>query len=149
MIRDLKVVARTNASVTLSWRAVNGSEAYMVTPDARVPYPEYETITTKKNSIAVEGLSPGIMYTFKVKAFKRNFIGQEGIIAAFTEGMRLPDVQNLVARLTKPSGTTVKLSWEMPKDARKVQWQYGIYYALNAPDLFKSKCLNPANPAED
>lgn len=141
MIRELKVMGQTNSSVSLSWTAVKGADGYNVTPEVRTPYPQLESVTTKTNSITVKNLSPGTFYIFKVRAFKKTYVGQESTISAMTTGVTLPEVPNLVVQLVKQSGTSVKLSWETPKDSRKEAWEFGIYYALNIQDLFRRKYI--------
>lgn len=73
-----------------------------------------------------------------MRAYKKTFIGEESSIVAQTDGQSLPEVHNLTVALNKKVGTTAKLAWLPPQDARKVDWEYGIYYALNAQDLFET-----------
>jgi hypothetical protein len=54
-------------------------------------------------------------------------------------GVPLPSINELHGELAKAQGTTVKLSWEAPKDSRKIKWTYGIYYATSIKDLFLGK----------
>lgn len=137
-VTGLNVTGVTNSTISLKWNEVKDVTGYNVTPEVRLPYPQSESVVTKTNSITLKGLSPGIVYTIKVKAFKKTFTGQEGVISVSTMGRKLSEVRDLIVQLIKWSGTSVKLTWEPPQDPRKVQWEYGIYYALNSQDLFKS-----------
>lgn len=139
IIRGLKKESVTNSSVTISWHLVNGADGYDIMPEKRAPYPQLDEITTKSNSVTYKGLSPGVMYTFKVRAFKKSYVGQETAITVETLGAPLPEVPDLVAQLDKQSGTSVKAKWNPPKDSRKLKWEYGIYFALNLQDLFNRK----------
>lgn len=139
VIKNLKETGHTNSTVSLSWQAVKGADGYNITPEVRTPYPQLSAVSTKTNSITVNNLSPGTYYTFKVRAYKKTYIGQETSTYAITSGLSLPEVPNLEVQLVKQTGTSVKLSWDPPKDPRKVQWEFGIYYALNAQDLFRRK----------
>lgn len=37
--------------------------------------------------------------------------------------------------LQKESGTGVKLSWDLAKDPRKINWKYGIYYGVTEEEV--------------
>lgn len=54
-------------------------------------------------------------------------------------GTPLPAIRGLTVEVVKSHGTTVKLSWDSPKDPRKSVWQYGVYYGLNMKELFKGE----------
>lgn len=70
------------------------------------------------------------------------FKGAKISISAKTSGEPLPVVQVLDALLDKSVGTSVKLSWQRPKDSRKVNWVYGVYYGLNEDDTLEGNfCL--------
>lgn len=66
-------------------------------------------------------------------------------ISASTTGVPLPEVDGINAILIPDQGTSVKLSWNRPKDSRKVTWNYGIYYGLDNNELFERSVLNTTN----
>lgn len=136
-VKDLKVEETTNNSVTLSWRKVNNAEGYIVMTRPPVPYPSLPANTTLKNSITLTPLAPGIKYIFEVSAFKKDFIGKNMMITANTNGNPLPSIANLYPHLVKSQGTTVKLTWDPPKNPPKFKWHYAIHYATKYSQLFK------------
>jgi hypothetical protein len=89
----------------------------------------------------VTGLSPGIPYTFEVMGYRRGYSGPPDHVRAATDGTELPRVLGLRAEVVKSQGTTVKLSWDRPKDIRKERWVYGVYYGFNMSDLMQRKSL--------
>lgn len=136
-IEDLKVVATTNNSITLSWKPLKDVDGYHVTPRAPAPYPALQTVSTMEDKLQVNKLAPGIKYTFEVRALKKKYIGRAATISATTGGVALPSVTKLVAQLVKPHGTMVKLTWDPLKPTRKIKWQYAIHYAVNIVEFFK------------
>ncbi|XP_020710796.1 sortilin-related receptor isoform X2 [Athalia rosae] len=144
-IENLSVVATTNSTVTLTWNKIVNASGYHVTPKGPPPYPALFTITTDKNTLVVKNLAPGTKYIFEVNAFKNNYVGKVVMVTATTTGTPLPWVPNLQVNLNKDHGTTVKLSWDPPKDSRKIKWQYGVYYAFNMQDLLKEAKLITSN----
>lgn len=58
---------------------------------------------------------------------------------SYFTGVELPRVPGLKAEVVKTHGTTVKLSWDQPKDLRKEKWVFGVYYGLGMKELFQSK----------
>lgn len=135
-IKHLSVIAMTNLSVTLTWDKIANVNGYHVNPRGPPPYPALRPITTAENTVTVKNLAPGVRYTFEVNAFQNNYVGKVVSISASTTRTPLPIVPNLQASLMKQQGTTVKLSWDLPKDTRKIKWQYAIYYGLNMQELF-------------
>ncbi|XP_046432202.1 sortilin-related receptor-like isoform X1 [Neodiprion fabricii] len=144
-IENLSVLAVTNSTVSLTWDKRPNVTGYHVTPKGPDPYPALRTTITEHNSLVVKNLAPGVQYKFDVNAFKNNFVGKVVTISATTTGTPLPTVPNLQAQLMKDQGTTVKLSWEPPKDSRKIKWKYAIYYALNMPDLMEEARFTTSN----
>ncbi|XP_034183961.1 sortilin-related receptor [Osmia lignaria lignaria] len=144
-IENLEVVATTNHSVTLSWKAIKDVDSYHVTPRAPSHYPALQTISTLENHLEVTKLAPGTKYTFEVGAMKKKYVGKVTAIIATTQGVSLPTITKLQAHLVKPHGTTVKLTWDPPKSTRKIKWQYAIHYAINMSEFFKEYKLLTTN----
>lgn len=135
-IEDLQILDKTNHSVTLSWRGIPGADAYHVTPRGPNSYPFLDTQTTQSTTYTVEGLAPGARYTFEVAAVKKNYVGKVDSVSGTTKDQSLPVITITETNLMKSHGTTVKLSWDPPKN-KKMKWQYGVYYALNMQDVYK------------
>uniref|UniRef100_A0A8D9B9P9 Sortilin-related receptor n=1 Tax=Cacopsylla melanoneura TaxID=428564 RepID=A0A8D9B9P9_9HEMI len=135
-VRNLRAVGIFPSEVILTWDPVDDARGYVVKSHTEPPYPRFPTLTTKENKITVPNLAPKLNYLFEVNAFKKNFVGRSSVINVKTTGEPLPRITVLHAELAKAQGTTVKLSWDAPKDSRKVKWTYGIYYATSTKDLF-------------
>lgn len=136
-ITGLYVDGKTDHSVTLSWQKISEAEGYIIRPRANIPYPAHPNNKTIDNKFTVDNLAPGTDYVFEVSAYRKNFEGRTTTVTAKTEGTELPVVPGLAVEVVKSHGTTVKLSWDSPKDSRKAVWQYGVYYGLNMKELFK------------
>lgn len=137
-IEDLKVESKTNHSVILTWKKME-DVSYVVTPKGPTNYPTLPTIPVSINRVEVSRLAPGTNYTFEVSAIRKNYVGKTKTITVATDGTPLPTITNLVAQLVKPHGTSVKLTWDPPKNPRKIKWQYAIHYAVNMIEFFKGK----------
>ncbi|XP_012150619.1 sortilin-related receptor isoform X2 [Megachile rotundata] len=144
-IQDLKVVAKTNHSVTLAWKELKDVDSYHITPIAPSSYPVMQSIFTQNNHVEVTKLAPGIKYTFEVGAMKKKYVGKTTAITAITDSIPLPSITKLVAQLVKPHGTTVKLTWDPPKSVRKIKWQYAIHYAVNMVEFLREYKLLTTN----
>lgn len=136
-ITGLSVDGQTDHSVTLSWQKISDAEGYIIRPRANIPYPAHPSNKTADNKFTVDSLAPGTEYVFEVSAFRKHFEGRATTVTAKTQGSQLPVVPGLAVEVLKSHGTTVKLSWDSPKDSRKALWQYGVYYGLNMKELFK------------
>ncbi|XP_043466543.1 sortilin-related receptor-like isoform X3 [Leptopilina heterotoma] len=140
-IKNLEVIGEktTNNSVTLKWQKVPDVDGYTIMPKSPSHYPNLNFSVIEKNvdTYTVNGLAPGVSYTFEVTAKRKNYFGKPASIAGTTSGMALPTVLKVQGELIKAQGTTVKLSWDPPKDSRKTKWQYAVHYAVNMQDLYK------------
>ncbi|KAG5337450.1 SORL protein, partial [Acromyrmex charruanus] len=144
-IEDLRVVATTNHSVTLTWKMMQDVDGYHITPKAPPNYPNLQTVTRMNNLMEVDKLAPGTKYTFEVGAMKKNYVGKVTSVTATTNGTALPTITKFDAQLVKSQRTTVKLTWDPPKSTRKIKWKYAIHYAINMEDFFKSAKFITAN----
>ncbi|XP_031339670.1 sortilin-related receptor-like [Photinus pyralis] len=139
---NLSVVSKTTNSISLSWQYERAVDGFTVKIEALHPYPQLPSRTTTAKNIVMDNLAPGVYYTFKVKAFRKSFQGIPSSIAARTSGDPLPVIHKLEALVDKSVGTSVKLTWERPKDSRKVAWVYGVYYGLNEEETLQKSRLN-------
>ncbi|XP_065222382.1 sortilin-related receptor-like [Planococcus citri] len=137
-VRNLKIDKKTETSVTLSWAKSNISDTYSVRPRIMPPYATPPTYTVKEIPFTVTNLSPGVEYYFEVSIVKSGVSGTPARVATTTDGLPLPAVTNVKASLSK---NVVKLTWDAPKDKRKMSWTYGIYYGVTMTDVF----LEPRN----
>ncbi|XP_046384462.1 sortilin-related receptor-like isoform X2 [Ischnura elegans] len=140
-VEDLKVIEKSEKSVTLGWKKISNVEGYNVYPIVAAFYPKMNKTKTGENQTTVRDLSPGISYTFEVSAFRKNFTGPTRTINVQTDGTPLPSVTNIKAGVLTMQRTSVKLNWDPLKDSRKEKWVYGVYYALKPKDLFEGPKL--------
>jgi len=140
-IMDLTVLTRTKNSVKLSWTPVKHATKYHVNPRAlslasdSILFPQLSTIEAESPLITVGNLAPGMDYTFEVIPYNKNFEGRAASITTRTEGAPLPQVSELHVEVLKSQGTSVKVGWTPPTDARKVAWEYGVYYGVTLKEL--------------
>ncbi|KAL6422754.1 hypothetical protein ACFW04_010753 [Cataglyphis niger] len=144
-IEDLRVVATTNHSVTLTWNKMKDVDGYHITPRAPPAYPTLQTITTMDNLYEVTKLAPGVKYTFEVGAMKKKYVGKVAMVTATTNGTALPIITKFDAQLVKSQRTTVKLTWDPPKSTKKIKWQYAVHYATNIFNFFKAYKFKTTN----
>lgn len=135
-VEDLKIIDKTNYTITLNWKKVDGADGYQVIPKPPQFYPHMNPQTTNSNTYTVKGLAPGVRYSFEVSATKNKYIGPSTYIEGVTKDQNLPPVTISEPNLLKSHGTTVKLSWDPPKSNRKIKWQYGVHYAIKFSDLY-------------
>lgn len=84
-------------------------------------------------------------YFSQIRAVLKSLLGPIIYISASTLGVSLPEVGTPDTMVNKDIGTSVKLSWDIPKDTRKVAWVYGIYYGVSEDELLAKSRLNTTN----
>uniref|UniRef100_A0A1B6DW73 Sortilin-related receptor n=1 Tax=Clastoptera arizonana TaxID=38151 RepID=A0A1B6DW73_9HEMI len=134
-LKGLSLIKQSNNNLTISWQPVVNAQGYYIITKTNDRYPLYPSYNTSEHEFTILNLAPGVSYDIEVGAFNKNFKGKSLKLTAITSGEELPIVPGLQVEVSKYQGTTVKLSWEHPKDPRKVNWKYGIYYGLNLTDL--------------
>ncbi|CAH0560374.1 unnamed protein product [Brassicogethes aeneus] len=133
--KDLSVKDVTNHSVALAWKYDGEQpEGFLVKTFTERLYPALPYMKTTNNSLTIN-LAPGTTYHFEVYAFRNTLNGPSSFLTVKTKGFPLPQVANLEAILIKQTGTGVKLTWDRPKDGRKVKWNYGIFYGITEEEL--------------
>lgn len=138
-IKNLQVVKTTDNTIDLTWNKVKGADGYQISV-TRLMHTN-DVIKVNDTKVTLKNLSPGIKYLIKISAYKKTYMGQAVSISAVTNGTAIPSVGRVEALLVKP--TSVKVSWDKPVDQRNANWEYGIYYGLNAAELFTSKFDQP------
>ncbi|CAB3366798.1 Hypothetical predicted protein [Cloeon dipterum] len=136
-IEGLNVTKVSNDSVTLMWRGVQNADGYRVSAKGRLAYAVLDTRTVTQPTIEFSMLAPGATYTFKVTAYHLGYSGISSQVTATTEGVELPVVPNVKAEVVKSQGTTVKVTWDQPKDSRNAKWYYGVYYGTDMSHLMQ------------
>ncbi|XP_045481036.1 sortilin-related receptor-like isoform X2 [Harmonia axyridis] len=143
-IENLVALDVTNSSVTLAWN-YTGVQPEGFHIDVFIndhAYPLSEPRTTKDYKITINNLSPGVNYQFKIYAYKKHFIGPTIIIGQHTKGKPLPEVGNIIGSI---NSTEVNLTWEKVHDDRNADWIYGVYYGIDATDLFNKPKIETSN----
>lgn len=153
-IINLTVVAKTNTSVSLSWlppdsfdktskehsNSASNFYGYSISYKASYLLDNYPWIikNTTDTKITLTDLAPGVKHVFKVTPFNAVFMGPETRIDAQTEGEPLPIVNGIK---TSVRGTSITLSWNLPKDKRKTDWEYGVFIVETAdsPPILANK----------
>lgn len=72
----------------------------------------------------------------QIYAYKKHFTGPAVIVAHLTQGKPLPEIGNIRGSI---NATEAVLTWEKVHDDRNADWIYGVYYGIEAMDLFNSK----------
>uniref|UniRef100_A0A646QCG5 Sortilin-related receptor n=1 Tax=Hemiscolopendra marginata TaxID=943146 RepID=A0A646QCG5_9MYRI len=135
-VKNLTVTEVGNTSVILNWNKPKESiDGYMIIIKSLITHAHYEDRNTTQPPFKITGLSPGNDYVFKVSSYKGSSHSLPVDIRVKTLGSSLHEPLNLHGELI--GNTTVNLSWEVPKDDRKVEWEYGIYYGLSMNDVQK------------
>ncbi len=144
-VSGLEVKSQSENSVVLQWKKLAGGDNI-----------EYKVITKSDNLIAlhrdlvvnnsasnsnvieatVPYLSPNTSYVFSVAVFVDGVAGPSERVLARTTGRSLPRPKITDAQITPESGTSIKLSWQLPEDEKRTSgWTYGIYYGTNQEDM--------------
>lgn len=50
-------------------------------------------------------------------------------------GKQPPTVNNIEVSMVPGESNSVQIKWQNPKDPRKMNWTYGVYYGLNLAEL--------------
>ncbi|XP_025834721.1 sortilin-related receptor-like isoform X2 [Agrilus planipennis] len=145
-VSGLIVSNMTNSTLRLSWNAIDKVDGYRIRLETLSPmFPKFPERFVKTNWTYFEQLSPEVDYIFRVSAYKKSFYGEEVGIMVNLTGIPLPEVPNVEAQVIKEMGTSVKLSWDRPKDSRKVKWVYGVYYGTTLTEVLEGSHINTTN----
>merc|ERR1719447_213641 len=87
------------------------------------------------NQVEINNLSPGSNYTFRFNVQMGPMSGPSVHKQVKTYGNPLPKPEITEAKLVPTSGTTIKLSWKLPDDAKKDGWIYAIYYGMKMTEI--------------
>ena len=127
----------TDTSVTLTWKAVSGADAYRVFKynASTKKYEKYKNVASP--SCKVTGLNPGTSYLFKVTALVKS--GSKYTAQTYSSDVRIKTKLAAPAglKVSAKSSTSVALSWSAVKGADA----YRVYYATSAngtPKVYKN-----------
>lgn len=121
----------------LTWSSTPHATQYKVHTQSANLVAEEEDKFVKGTKTTLTKLSPNTTYTLSVSAMNGDVTGPPKTVMVSTRGRSLPRPTITDARLTPDKGTSVKLTWELPKDDKRRgdRWVYGIYYGTNSVDL--------------
>ncbi|XP_044750079.1 sortilin-related receptor-like [Coccinella septempunctata] len=143
-LENVTVIGVTNSSITLAWNytGVQPEGFHVDVTITNHAYPKLEPQTTKENKITISNLSPGVTHQFKIYAYKKHFSGPAVIVAHIIKGKPLPEIGNIRGTI---NSTEAVLTWEKLHDDRNADWIYGVYYGIEAMDLFNKPKLETTN----
>ncbi|GAB5581512.1 receptor-type tyrosine-protein phosphatase H [Prionailurus iriomotensis] len=118
-VRNLKVEAQTTSSVTLIWEEPGDPDFQNYV--YRIQWNGSEAQNTTNTSFVVDGLQPGSLYEFAVRAEKNGVASNATICNATT-------VPNAVTSLSvqKQTNSSITLSWTAPPDPDHPLYTYGV-----------------------
>lgn len=126
--------AQTDSSITLSWKGVDGANAYRV-----YRYKEetnsYKSVAYVKDttSYEVKKLSAGTVYKFKIRAYIEN--GTDKLTGALSKELRTATKPSVTKKITATQTTaSIKLSWKSVKGATA----YRVYRYDSKTKTYKS-----------
>lgn len=139
-VLDLKADGLTDNSVTLKWKPVSQpGVTYNITIllDSKRWYPLLKPRSTKETEYTVTGLSPGVNYTFEVSLVTSTDVTLEpSKVKATTLGTELPTVSNLSVKI---ESAEVIVTWEAPKEKKKVKYKYAVFFGTSIGQLLIAK----------
>ncbi|CAG0913244.1 unnamed protein product [Notodromas monacha] len=140
MVESVKVVSRSETSLTFEWKELNGDgkKSYTVQCYSENPYEPKHVVNTTLPTAVVGGLAPATNYTCHVMAripVTGDLFTPRTKVMDYTTGDKLLPIRNLRVNW-KIKGTTMKLTWEPPKDRRKIKWKYAIFFGASERELF-------------
>jgi len=136
MVKMLDVQEISSSWAFLTWEPVNDVSGYTIRTECNNEYAWYPVINTTETSCNVTGLSPGVLCTFYVSAYRPQMDGQPALAMRITEGETLPTVKIYIAFLVSGDVTAVNLFWGRPNQPR-VEWEYGIFYGTSGTDMLE------------
>ncbi|XP_050504150.1 sortilin-related receptor-like isoform X5 [Diabrotica virgifera virgifera] len=135
-VKNIKVKEEDD-TISLTWDYSKEVEGFDVRVFTDRPYPNLPPRTTSTKNITLK-LAPGVNYKVGINAFKKDLVGPTSYISFRRAGNSLPEIESLQVIVLKDIGTAVKLRWDRPKYAKKLNWMYGVYYGINHQQLFES-----------
>ncbi|CAH1280545.1 unnamed protein product [Diabrotica balteata] len=135
-VKNIKVKEEDD-SISLTWDYSKEAEGFDVRIFIDRPYPNLPPRTTSSKNITLK-LAPGVNYKVGIKAIKKDLVEPTAYISFRKAGNSLPEIESLQVIALQDIGTAVKLRWDRPKYAKKVNWTYGVYYGINHQQLFES-----------
>ncbi|XP_022913328.2 sortilin-related receptor-like isoform X1 [Onthophagus taurus] len=144
-VENLRVTAQDEHNISLAWDYEKRYDEFLVEITVRSPYPKLQPRRTNTTKIDIKNLSPSVLYQFEVRSVHKQFKGPYSYIATYTNGTSLPEVPNLSVMINKNEATSVKVSWDRPKYAKKANWMYGVYYGLTVDEVLEKPRFNTSS----
>ena len=153
-INDIKLVKSGDNWAAFRWNKLqptSSSALYGKTWTYRISYSDldnqfavYDQMTLINDdqsgdqiTLNITNLSPGSRYTFRFNVQMGDMSGPNVLKHVDTSGKRLPTPNITSANVSPKSGTSIKLTWELPKDSKSQSFEYVVYYGLNFKELLR------------
>ena len=117
-VGGLKTAARDDDEITLTWNGVSGADGYEIYQYSKTSGTWALKERTTKTRCEIEDLTEGRVYTFKVRAYRKNNWGADiygNFSDNFSTATEAEDVDDL--RTTRKTTTSITLKWDSAKGA--------------------------------
>ena len=131
-VKNLKISARSNASITMKWSKVNNADGYIVYRYRGNRAVKIKTITSKSKVIFVSSkLSAGTTYKYRVVAYKKDGKAIVENAGTYVSGFTLPATPVVSA---KAGVKQAKIAWKRAKGATG----YIVYMSTSKRGAYKA-----------
>ncbi len=94
---------------------------------------------SEKVKLEIRDLSPGTEYTFRFQIQSGNLTGPATLKRVTTAGKSLPRPEIREVSVVPTAGTSIKLTWNLPEDAKtNSQYVYAVYYGMNVREMISN-----------
>ena len=131
-VKNLKISARSNASITMKWSKVNNADGYIVYRYSGNRAVKIKTITSKSKVVFVSSkLSAGTTYKYRVVAYKKDGKAIVENAGTYVSGFTLPATPVVSA---KAGVKQAKIAWKRAKGATG----YIVYMSTSKRGTYKA-----------
>ena len=131
-VKNLKISARSNASITMKWSKVNNADGYIVYRYRGNRAVKIKTITSKSKVVFVSSkLSAGTTYKYRVVAYKKDGKAIVENAGTYVSGFTLPATPVVSA---KAGVKQAKIAWKRAKGATG----YIVYMSTSKRGTYKA-----------
>ena len=131
-VKNLKISARSNASITMKWSKVNNADGYIVYRYRGNRAVKIKTITSKSKVVFVSSkLSAGTTYKYRVVAYKKDGKAIVENPGTYVSGFTLPATPVVSA---KAGVKQAKIAWKRAKGATG----YIVYMSTSKRGTYKA-----------